>query len=71
MLARFDPMERRFAQVDVFGTGGVSGNPLAVVVDAEGLTDEQLRAFAGWTNLSETTFLLPPRRRTPTIASAS
>jgi len=64
-------MERRFAQVDVFGTGGVSGNPLAVVVDAEGLTDEQLRAFAGWTNLSETTFLLPPRRRTPTIASAS
>lgn len=53
---------RRFRQVDVFGTDGLplSGNPLAVVVDAEGLTDAELAAFARWTNLSETTFLLPP-----------
>jgi PhzF family phenazine biosynthesis protein len=54
---------RRFSQVDVFGppgSGGLSGNPLAVVHDAEGLPDETLAAFARWTNLSETTFLLPP-----------
>ena len=36
------------------------GNPLAVVVDAEGLTTDQMQRFASWTNLSETTFLLPP-----------
>lgn len=36
------------------------GNPLAVVVDAEGLTTEQMQQFANWTNLSETTFLFPP-----------
>ena len=36
------------------------GNGLAVVVDAEGLDDSQLQAFAAWTNLAETTFLLPP-----------
>ena len=35
------------------------GNGLAVVVDAEGLDDSQLQAFAAWTNLAETTFLLP------------
>lgn len=54
---------RRFTQVDVFGAsggGGVSGNPLAVVHDAEGLSDEEMAAFARWTNLSETTFLLQP-----------
>src|SRR5690606_33834874 len=53
----------RFTQVDVFGPpggDGLSGNPLAVVHDAEGLTDDVLAAFARWTNLSETTFLLPP-----------
>ena len=37
------------------------GNPLAVVLGAEGLSDEQMRQFANWTNLSETTFVLPPR----------
>ena len=37
------------------------GNPLAVVLGAEGLSDEQMRRFANWTNLSETTFVLPPR----------
>ncbi|HOA88839.1 MAG TPA: PhzF family phenazine biosynthesis isomerase, partial [Propioniciclava tarda] len=51
---------RRFTQLDVFASGPCSGNPLAVVLDAEGLTDVQLQAFAHWTLLSETTFLLPP-----------
>ncbi|MYR06426.1 PhzF family phenazine biosynthesis isomerase [Gordonia sp. SID5947] len=53
-------MTRRFAQVDVFASSPVAGNPVAVVVDADGLTDDQMAAFARWTNLSETTFLLPP-----------
>ena len=52
---------RPFEQIDVFSPDGRSGNPVAVVVDAEGLPDETLAAFANWTNLSETTFLLPPR----------
>jgi PhzF family phenazine biosynthesis protein len=51
---------RRFAQVDVFGSGPCSGNPVAVVLDAEGLATEQMQRFARWTNLSETTFVLPP-----------
>ncbi|MBT2533509.1 PhzF family phenazine biosynthesis protein [Arthrobacter sp. ISL-48] len=56
------PASRRrpFAQVDVFTTEPYRGNPLAVVVEAEGLTTEQMQQFANWTNLSETTFLLPP-----------
>ena len=49
-----------FSQVDVFGRAPLSGNPVAVVHDATGLDDEQMAAFARWTNLSETTFLLPP-----------
>ena len=49
-----------FSQVDVFGRGPLTGNPVAVVHDATGLDDAQLAAFARWTNLSETTFLLPP-----------
>ncbi|WP_067432282.1 PhzF family phenazine biosynthesis protein [Nocardioides jensenii] len=49
-----------FSQVDVFATAPLTGNPVAVVHDAIGLTDEQMAAFARWTNLSETTFLLPP-----------
>ena len=53
-------MTRRFAQLDVFSPQPTRGNPLAVVVDADGLDDGQLAAFARWTNLSETTFLLPP-----------
>lgn len=55
-------MSRRFSQVDVFGPAAgppVKGNPLAVVHDAEGLADDTMQAFATWTNLSETTFLLP------------
>ena len=51
---------RRFAQVDVFTATPLKGNPLAVVVDGDGLSDAQMQAFANWTNLSETTFLLPP-----------
>ncbi|GAB2976404.1 PhzF family phenazine biosynthesis protein [Frigoribacterium salinisoli] len=54
------PRPRRFAQVDVFSTEPLGGNPVAVVLDAEGLTDETMAAFARWTNLSETTFVLPP-----------
>lgn len=51
---------RRFVQVDVFTHEPLKGNPLAVVVDGAGLSDSQMAAFARWTNLSETTFLLPP-----------
>ena len=51
---------RRFTQVDVFTDTPLLGNPLAVVHDAQGLSDAQMAAFARWTNLSETTFLLPP-----------
>jgi len=53
-------LRRSFRQVDVFSEEPLRGNALAVVHDAEGLSDDQLAAFARWTNLSETTFLLPP-----------
>lgn len=52
---------RQFRQVDVFTTTPYLGNPLAVVLGATGLTGEQMQQFASWTNLSETTFLLPPQ----------
>src|SRR5574337_735920 len=52
--------ERRFAQVDVFTAAPRRGNPPAVVIDADGLGDAQMADFARWTNLSETTYLLPP-----------
>jgi PhzF family phenazine biosynthesis protein len=51
---------RRFRQVDVFTTVPYHGNPVAVVLDADGLDDDLLQRFAAWTNLSETTFVLPP-----------
>lgn len=51
---------RRFHQLDVFSAAPLLGNPLAVVHDAQDLSDEAMAAFARWTNLSETTFLLPP-----------
>jgi PhzF family phenazine biosynthesis protein len=51
---------RRFQQVDVFSPEPLQGNPVAVVVDAEGLTAEQMQRFTRWSNLSEATFLLPP-----------
>ena len=54
-------MKRRFIQCDVFTDTPYKGNPLAVVVDGEGLSDQQMQQFANWTNLSETTFLLKPQ----------
>ncbi|ASR02304.1 PhzF family phenazine biosynthesis protein [Gordonia rubripertincta] len=57
-------MTRRFAQVDVFSSTGTEGNPVAVVVDGGGpgapIAEDRMAAFARWTNLSETTFVLPP-----------
>ena len=50
---------RRFAQVDVFSERPGGGNPVAVVLDAEGLDTAAMQRFANWTNLSETTFVLP------------
>ena len=53
-------MKRRFEMIDVFGSGPVSGNPLAVVHDADGLTADEMQKITRWLNLSETTFLLAP-----------
>lgn len=52
--------QRAFAQVDVFTATPYRGNPVAVVLDGTDLTDDEMAAFARWTNLSETTFVLPP-----------
>ena len=54
-------MERPFCQVDVFTEAPYLGNPVAVVLDGKGLTGEEMQRFARWTNLSETTFILPPQ----------
>ena len=54
-------MQHRFHQLDVFSAVPLQGNPLAVVHGAQDLPDDTMAAFARWTNLSETTFLLPPR----------
>ena len=51
---------RAFKQIDVFTGTPYFGNPLAVVLDGGGLDDAVMQRFAHWTNLSETTFLLPP-----------
>jgi PhzF family phenazine biosynthesis protein len=59
--------QRAFQQVDVFTTTPYRGNPLAVVLDGEGLSAEVMQHFTNWTNLSECTFLLPP---TPEGAAA-
>lgn len=59
-------MLRPFVQIDVFTQAALAGNPLAVVLDANGLDDATMQSFARWTNLSETTFVL-----TPTLAQAS
>ncbi len=53
-------MQRPFSQVDVFSPEPFLGNPVAVVLDGQGLTTAQMQRFARWTNLSETTFVLPP-----------
>lgn len=52
---------RRFRQIDVFASAPYRGNPVAVVIDGDGLGDEQMATFARWTNLSEATFIFPPR----------
>jgi PhzF family phenazine biosynthesis protein len=51
---------RPFRQIDVFGAGPYRGNPVAVILDAEGLETEEMRRISEWTNLSEVTFVLPP-----------
>jgi PhzF family phenazine biosynthesis protein len=53
-------MRRPFRQVDVFTAIPYAGNPVAVVLEAEGLGDDEMQRLASWTNLSETTFVLPP-----------
>ncbi len=53
-------MARPFRQVDVFTSVPYHGNPLAVVLDGDGLSTDQMQRFAHWTNLSETTFVVPP-----------
>ena len=57
--------ERRYRLrwVDVFTERALAGNPLAVVLEADGLSQEQMQAIARETNLSETTFVLPPQKR--------
>jgi len=54
-------MQRRYVTVDVFTDRAFGGNPLAVVLDAEGLSTAQMQAIASEFNYSETTFVLPPR----------
>jgi PhzF family phenazine biosynthesis protein len=53
-------MPRAFKQIDVFGARMHTGNPVAVVLDGNGLSEHDMQRFARWTNLSETTFLLEP-----------
>ncbi|MFI4990302.1 MAG: PhzF family phenazine biosynthesis protein [Solirubrobacterales bacterium] len=51
---------REYTVIDVFGASPYAGNPVAVVLDGEGLSGGQMQRFAAWTNLSETTFVLAP-----------
>lgn len=60
MTSSIPLQSRPFMTVDVFTAVPYSGNPLAVVLDGRGLDDAQMQSFARWTNLSETTFVLPP-----------
>jgi PhzF family phenazine biosynthesis protein len=53
-------VQRPLSQVDVFSSDPFAGNPVAVVLDGTGMTTEQMQRLANWTNLSETTFVLPP-----------
>lgn len=53
------PTTRPFKQVDVFTADALKGNPVAVILDAKGLTTADMQAIASWTNLSETTFVTP------------
>ncbi|WP_159015426.1 PhzF family phenazine biosynthesis protein [Cognatiluteimonas profundi] len=56
-----NPALRRYLQLDVFAGSPGAGNPLGVVFDAQDMDPASMQAFAAWTNLSETIFLLPPR----------
>src|ERR1700712_3300487 len=60
MPARSRARVRPFHQVDVFSDAALRGNPVAVVLEADDLTEAEMRRMAGWTNLSETAFLLRP-----------
>lgn len=53
-------MRRSYKVVDVFTSRPLFGNPVAVILDCEGLATSDMQAIANWTNLSETTFVLPP-----------
>jgi PhzF family phenazine biosynthesis protein len=53
--------ERTFARVDVFAARRYGGNPVAVVLDGDGLTDTDIARFARWTNLAETTYVTTPK----------
>ncbi len=63
--------EYRFVQVDVFTDQPFGGNPLAVFPEAEGLAPEEMQQLAREMNLSETTFVLPPRQKGPISGCAS
>lgn len=54
---------RAYKVVDAFSSRPFMGNPVAVVMDAHGLSDKQMQDIAGWTNLSETTFILPATQK--------
>lgn len=60
MLRSDDVTPRAYKQVDVFTRTPLQGNPVAVVLEAEGLSSAQMLALARWINLSETTFVLKP-----------
>lgn len=60
MLRKDDVKPRAYKQVDVFTTSPMQGNPLAVILEAEGLNEMQMLSLARWTNLSETTFVFKP-----------
>ncbi len=59
IMIRTAARRRPFTQVDVFSAVPYAGNPVAVVLDAAGVSDADMARFAAWTNLSETTFVLP------------
>ena len=59
-VSHLAPRRRPFLQLDAFADAPQRGNPLAVVLEADGLPDVDMQRIAQWTNLSETTFLLPP-----------
>jgi trans-2,3-dihydro-3-hydroxyanthranilate isomerase len=62
-LGKESPLKRRYVTIDVFTDRMFGGNPLAVVLDAAGLSTSQMQAIAIEFNYSETTFILPPKHR--------